>query len=97
MSIASLAMMAIGMGLGMIHFYSTGERDWLIGGVMIFIVAVSIGTVIVRDIERHARRDRRNRGHEVPPPPDVYAVWPPAIHAGEKGTRKDSPGQATRK
>lgn len=70
-------MTGLGFGLYLCH------RDGMIGGwpfgaALLFLITASIGGAAMIGVERQDRRNSRNRLHEVPPPPDVYTVWPPA-------------------
>lgn len=52
-----------------------GSQTLLI--ILVVLIAVAGGAFIVLDADRQARRDRAARQGEVPPPFDIYRVWPP--------------------
>jgi hypothetical protein len=44
---------------------------------MVFFIAVAAGIFSAIENERRTRRDAPTRFEEVPPPFDVYLIWPP--------------------
>lgn len=95
MMIISLAVMTAGLGLGLYGFRDAGLiGDELFVAAAIMISAVPIGVFVAMDLERRARRRARsgfgNTGiREVPPPFDVYKVWPvdPARRTGRNSAK----------
>jgi hypothetical protein len=77
-AIAALLAVILGIGVALYCFHDAGaigHATFL--AIMVFVVAVAAGIVIAMDIERQAHRDADRRFKEVPPPFDVYMIWPP--------------------
>lgn len=91
--IVALAAMTIGLGLGLYCFHDAGViSNELFAAAMVFIVALSAGIVIAMDIERKVHRDAQQRANEVPPPFDIFSVWPLDVNPGPKDApQKDAP------
>ena len=89
--IASLTAMTIGLGLGLYSFHDAGVISGeMFTAAIVFIVALSAGIVIAMDNERQVHRDAQKRADEVPPPFDIYAVWPLDLNPGPKdGPQKE--------
>ncbi|MGE3745038.1 MAG: hypothetical protein AB7G25_04860 [Sphingomonadaceae bacterium] len=87
----SLTLITIGSGLGFRYFYDIGVISALLfTAIMIFIGATAVGIIIGLDIERQARRKADKRPNEVPPPFDLYSVWPLTAETSDGVPRKDA-------
>lgn len=90
--ILALAAMTIGLGLGLYSFHDAGVISGeMFTAAMVFIVALSAGIVIAMDIERRVHRDAQKQASEVPPPFDIYAVWPLDVGAKDGPQKKVAP------
>ena len=75
---AALLTMILGIGVALYCFHDAGAiSDEAFLAVMVFVVAASSGILIGMDIEKDAQRGAQQHIKEVPPPFDVYTIWPP--------------------
>ena len=96
--VISLTLITIGLGLGCSYFYDSGviSAEVFIA-ITIFIIAIAVSIIIGLDIERKARRNAHERPNEVPPPFDIYSVWPLAAETSDHVTRKDATEHSRKK
>lgn len=90
----ALALMTIGVGFGLYGFHDAGTisaEAFL--AIMSFVVALSAGVILGIDLERKPPGRAGKRFDEVPPPFDLYTVWPP-LQDRESETRRPSPPAA---
>jgi hypothetical protein len=84
-TIAARLLIVIGAGLALYCFLDAGTIDaQAFLAAMIFFAAVSTGVIIAIDMEREAGGNARRRFREVPPPFEIYKVWPPEGGRGPK-------------
>ena len=75
----SLASIIIGVGAGLYCFRDAGViGDTALCALLVFLVAVAAGILIAMDIEGSANDPMRRDAGEVPPPRDIFLVWPPS-------------------
>jgi hypothetical protein len=87
--IAALLAMILGIGAALYCVHDAGAiSDEAFLAIMVFLVAVAAGVLIAMNFERQAHRDAQAPFQEVPPPFDVYAIWPP-----ECGWTADTPAE----
>jgi len=79
-TILALTLMILGIGFALYGLHDAGTiGDTAAVAVMVLVVAVSAGIVLIMDHERQACRDAWTRWRDLPPPFDIYTVWPPAL------------------
>jgi hypothetical protein len=77
-AIAALLAMLLGIGVALYCFHDAGAiGDEAALAIMVFVLAVAAAILIAMDTERRAHRDAATRFEEIPPPLDVYLIWPP--------------------
>lgn len=88
-TIISLIVLVAGLGLGLYGLYSARIIGRvLFAAAMIALAAVAAAACIAGNLRRQPESDTLPGPMEVPPPPDVYAVWSPTSSPGDEQVKR---------
>jgi hypothetical protein len=75
---AVLGAVILGIGVALYWLHDSGTISGeAFGLIMVLVVAATAGLLVTADVGRPAPRDAQSRFTEIPPPFDVYMIWPP--------------------
>ncbi|EPR17672.1 hypothetical protein M527_15170 [Sphingobium indicum IP26] len=80
----------LGVAFAILYFHDRGFLGIELSiAAMTFTAAVCIGIVVGLTIEWSTQRRTGARTREIPPPFDIYSVWPPASDSFKSAVSKD--------